>query len=117
MQTKTRISPPREPFGKRYDYYDDKKFGSDYLYPASAQLLGCWKHYNLSADTMQDRSVRHPIICSKFSPGIGDPSARLTRTWDTGGQSESSVISTVTPRPCKQFSGIKIKIVSIQALD
>eukprot|EP00091_Calanus_sinicus_P001713 TRINITY_DN11732_c0_g1_i1.p1 TRINITY_DN11732_c0_g1~~TRINITY_DN11732_c0_g1_i1.p1 ORF type:complete len:100 (-),score=20.16 TRINITY_DN11732_c0_g1_i1:176-475(-) len=37
---------------------------SDYLYPNTGDVLGSWKHYNLSADTLNSRNnrARSPII-------------------------------------------------------
>ncbi len=34
------------------------KHGSDYLYPCTNEVLGTWKHYNLSAQTMNERNTR-----------------------------------------------------------
>jgi len=45
-------------FSSRYNYYDGNKHDSDYLYPVSPEVLGSWKHYNLSADTINRRNTR-----------------------------------------------------------
>jgi hypothetical protein len=34
------------------------KHQSDYLYPCTSDVLGSWKHYNLSAQTMNERNTR-----------------------------------------------------------
>ena len=44
--------------------YDSNKHSSDYLYTVTNDVLGNWKHYNLSADTLNCRNMRgrSPII-------------------------------------------------------
>merc|ERR1712037_734109 len=49
---------PEDSFSSRYDYYDGNKHGSDGLYPCSKDVLGTWKHYNLSAETLAARNTR-----------------------------------------------------------
>jgi len=38
--------------------YDCSKHGSDYFYDSSKEVLGTWKHYNLSGDTLRIRNLR-----------------------------------------------------------
>ena len=47
-----------------HNFYDSNKHSSDYLYPITADVLGSWKHYNLSANTLNSRNnrARSPII-------------------------------------------------------
>jgi len=45
-------------FRSKYNYYDAGKHGSDYLYPCTSEVMGTWKHYNLSAQTMNERNTR-----------------------------------------------------------
>ena len=45
-------------FSSRYNYYDGNKHGSDYLYPITKDVLGSWKHYNLSSQTLNERNQR-----------------------------------------------------------
>jgi len=49
---------PEDSFSARYDYYAGDKHGSDGLYPCSRDVLGTWKHYNLSAGTLAARNTR-----------------------------------------------------------
>ena len=53
----TRTAPITN-FSKHYDYYDNTKHSGDYLYPVTKDVLGSWKHYNLSADTLNFRNMR-----------------------------------------------------------
>lgn len=55
---------PADSFSARYDFYDGNKHGTDYIYPINSDLLGRWKHYNLSADTLNSRNARakSPLI-------------------------------------------------------
>merc|ERR1711962_1503180 len=45
-------------FSARYDYYAGDKHGRDGLYPCSSEVLGTWKHFNRSADTLNARNAR-----------------------------------------------------------
>jgi len=45
-------------FSARYDYYAGNKHGTDGLYPCSREVLGTWKHYNRSAETLNARNTR-----------------------------------------------------------
>jgi len=49
---------PEDSFSSRYDYYDGNKHGSDGLYPCNKDVLGTWKHYNISAETLAARNTR-----------------------------------------------------------
>jgi len=49
---------PADSFSSHYNYYDANKHGTDYLYPITNDVLGSWKHYNLSADTLNFRNMR-----------------------------------------------------------
>ena len=51
-------SYPVDSFSSRYNYYDGNKHGSDYLYPITKDVLGSWKHYNLSSQTLNERNQR-----------------------------------------------------------
>ena len=45
-------------FSSLYNYYDGNKHGSDYLYPITRDVLGSWKHYNRSNQTLTERNNR-----------------------------------------------------------
>jgi len=49
---------PEGSFSSKYNYYDGNKYESNYLYNTNSDLLGQWKHYNLSADTLNYRNQR-----------------------------------------------------------
>jgi len=49
---------PEDSFSSRYDYYDGNKHGTDGLYPCNKDVLGTWKHYNISAETLNARNSR-----------------------------------------------------------
>lgn len=81
----TRLYPAGS-FSSRYDYYAGDKHGTDGLYPCSREVLGTWKHFNRSADTLRARNQRgrSPLASreldryyetSKRSNYIGDISA------------------------------------------
>jgi len=55
---------PSDSFSARYDYYDGNKHGTDGLYPCSREVLGTWKHFNRSAETLNARNsrARSPLI-------------------------------------------------------
>lgn len=54
----------RTGFGSKYNYYDAGKHSADYLYKSTADVLGSWKHFNLSAQTINERNTRakSPLI-------------------------------------------------------
>lgn len=45
-------------FSSRYNYYDGNKHERDYMYPVASDVMGSWKHYNLSSDTINTRNTR-----------------------------------------------------------
>lgn len=45
-------------FANKYNYYDGNKFQPDYLYNSTSDMLGSWKHYNLSGQTLNERNHR-----------------------------------------------------------
>merc|ERR1719430_2922302 len=49
---------PEDSFSSRYDFYDGNKHGTDGLYPCNKDVLGTWKHYNISAETLNARNTR-----------------------------------------------------------
>jgi len=67
-RTTTR-SYPSNSFSSRYNYYDGNKHSGDYLYPITRDVLGSWKHYNLSADTLNYRNNRakSPLVTREIS--------------------------------------------------
>ena len=60
---------PADSFSIRYNYYDGNKHGSDYLYPITNDVLGRWKHYNLSSQTLTERNQRavSPLMSRELS--------------------------------------------------
>merc|ERR1712215_603365 len=55
---RTYSSNSENSFASRYNFYDGNKHFPDYLYPITNDVLGSWKHYNLSADTLNYRNMR-----------------------------------------------------------
>jgi len=55
---------PVDSYRARYDYYDGNKHGTDGLYPCSTDVLGTWKHYSLSSETLASRNsrARSPLV-------------------------------------------------------
>jgi len=45
-------------FTSKYDYYDGNKHLNDYLYDSTKDVLGSFKHYNLSKETLRLRNMR-----------------------------------------------------------
>ena len=45
-------------FQSRYSFYDGAKHERDYLYPVTREVLGSWKHFNLSRSTLDERHRR-----------------------------------------------------------
>lgn len=45
-------------FASKYNYYDGNKHLPDYLYTSTSDVLGSWKHYNLSSQTISERNTR-----------------------------------------------------------
>jgi len=73
-------------FSSRYNFYDGSKHERDYMYPMSSEVLGSWKHFNLSTDTvncrnsrarspLQSRELDRYFETRKFSNYIGDVSS------------------------------------------
>jgi len=60
-------------FSRRYNYYDGDKHDSDYLYPTTKEVLGNWKHYNLSYQTLSDRNKRatSPLVSRELDRYFG----------------------------------------------
>jgi hypothetical protein len=48
----------RTGFAHKYNYYDGNKHLPDYLYNSTSDLLGSWRHYNLSGSTLTERNQR-----------------------------------------------------------
>jgi len=69
----TKPKYPVDSFRSRYDYYDTKKFNGDYLYPESNQVLGNWRHYNLSSQTLNERNQRSnsPLVTRELTRYFG----------------------------------------------
>jgi len=69
----TKPKYPVDSFRSRYDYYDTKKFNGDYLYPESKQVLGNWRHYNLSSQTLNERNQRSnsPLVTRELTRYFG----------------------------------------------
>ena len=53
-----RYAGESESFSSRYNYYDGSKHLTDYLYESSKDVLGNFKHFNLSAETLRIRNLR-----------------------------------------------------------
>jgi len=71
-------------FSSRYNYYDGGKHLENYLYDTSRDVLGNFKHFNLSAETLRIRNMRSksPLVTRELDryferrPNyIGDTSA------------------------------------------
>jgi len=45
-------------FQSQYNYYDGIKHERDYLYPVTRDVMGSWKHFNLSRNTLDARNRR-----------------------------------------------------------
>jgi len=60
-------------FSSQYNYYDGGKHGSDYLYPMTREVLGSWKHYNLSYQTLSERNKRatSPLVSRELDRYFG----------------------------------------------
>ena len=51
-------SYPGESFSSKYNYYDGSKHLNDYLYESTRDVLGNFKHYNISEKTLNIRNMR-----------------------------------------------------------
>lgn len=60
---------PSDSFRARYDYYSGNKHGSDGIYPCSNEVLGTWKHFNKSAETLNTRNSRakSPLVSRELN--------------------------------------------------
>merc|ERR1711862_257702 len=60
-------------FSSQYNYYDGGKHGRDYLYPLTKEVLGSWKHYNLSYQTLSERNQRatSPLVSRELDRYFG----------------------------------------------
>ena len=60
-------------FSNTYNYYDCDKHSRDYLYPVTMDMLGSWKHYNISSETLNYRNMRakSPIITRELDRYVG----------------------------------------------
>lgn len=60
-------------FQSRYNFYDGNKHDQDYLYPVSRDVLGSWKHYNLSRSTLDSRNRREtsPLVSRELDRYFG----------------------------------------------
>jgi len=69
QQRTTARSYPSNTFSSNYNFYDSNKHSGDYLYPVRADVLGNWKHYNLSADTLNYRNNRakSPLVTRQLN--------------------------------------------------
>jgi len=78
------LTYPGESFSSRYNYYDGSKHLNDYLYESSKDVLGNFKHFNLSSETLRIRNLRSrsPLVTRELdrfferkSNYMGDTSA------------------------------------------
>jgi len=71
IETKPRY--PVDSFRSRYNYYDSTKYNGDYLYPVSKKVLGNWRHYNLSSQTLNERNQRSnsPLVTRELTRYFG----------------------------------------------
>jgi len=69
----SRPAYPSDSFSIRYNYYDSNKHSSDYLYPITKDVLGSWKHYNLSKQTLTERNIRStsPLVSRELNRYYG----------------------------------------------
>jgi len=82
----------RTGFAKNYNYYDGGKHSSDYLYKSTSDVLGTWKHYNLSNQTIKERNTRakSPLVTRE-----------LDRYYETSRRSD--YIGDISSGPAKDF--------------
>jgi len=64
---------PNNSFSSRYNYYDGNKYGSDYISPVTNDVLGKWKHFNLSSQTLSERNQRatSPLVSRELDRYYG----------------------------------------------
>jgi len=60
-------------FQSRYSFYDGAKHERDYLYPVTREVLGSWKHFNLSRSTLDERHRRDtsPLVSRELDRYFG----------------------------------------------
>jgi len=60
-------------FSQHYNYYDGNKHNRDYLYPCTKEVLGTWKHFNLSKQTLTERNKRDtsPLMARELTRYYG----------------------------------------------
>merc|ERR1711872_1079346 len=53
--------------------YVSKSHSRDYLYPVTMDMLGSWKHYNISSETLNYRNMRakSPIVTRELDRYVG----------------------------------------------
>ena len=68
-----RYAGESESFSSRYNYYDGSKHLTDYLYESSKDVLGNFKHFILSAETLRIRKLRSrsPHVTRELDRGWG----------------------------------------------
>lgn len=56
-----------------YGGMDSNSYGLDYLYPSTNDILGSWKHYNLSRETLDYRNTRakSPLVTRELTRYYG----------------------------------------------
>jgi len=64
---------PPDSFRSHYNYYDPSRHTGDYLYPVTSQVMGSWKHYNLSSQTLNERNQRatSPLVSRELTRYFG----------------------------------------------
>ncbi|XP_023330575.1 uncharacterized protein LOC111702976 isoform X2 [Eurytemora carolleeae] len=79
-------------FSSKYNYYDAGKHDADYLYKSTGDVLGSWKHYNLSGQTLNERNNRakSPLVTRE-----------LDRYYET--KKRSDYIGDISSGPAKDF--------------
>jgi len=60
-------------FQSRYSFYDGAKHERDYLYPMTREVMGSWKHFNLSKSTLAERHRREtsPLVSRELDRYFG----------------------------------------------
>jgi len=72
-RAEARARYPENSFRSNYDYYDTSRYTGDYLYPVNKQVMGNWKHYNLSSQTLNERNQRatSPLVSRELTRYFG----------------------------------------------
>ena len=100
---------PAESYRSNYNYYDCDKYSGDYLYPVrqvllavspavlyrtTQDVLGNWKHYSLSRDTLRERNERatSPLVARELTR------YGCTVYWLTLAPGKSQLFSLISPR-------------------